>query len=85
MYFCCDFAGRMYVAWLLVVTLAYLYNAWIIFLRASFYYQTEQTLPYFLVADYLCDAIYLADILVFKVRVRFINSGFWVVSITNST
>ncbi|XP_050395780.1 cyclic nucleotide-gated cation channel beta-3 isoform X2 [Patella vulgata] len=67
--------SKWYVSWLFLVMMAYMYNAWVIPLRGVFPYQTKDTLIYWLVVDYLCDFLYIIDILVFKVRLRFINNG----------
>lgn len=64
-----------YIAWLFVVCIAFLYNAWTMFLRSVFPYQTEDNVIYFLLADYVFDAIYLMDMLLFKSRVRYIENG----------
>ncbi|XP_013779911.1 cyclic nucleotide-gated cation channel beta-1-like, partial [Limulus polyphemus] len=70
--------SKIYISWLLIVTLCFVYNAWSIFLRALFKYQTPENLPYLLGIDYFCDAVYIVDILVFKVRVKYIQDGLWV-------
>ena len=69
------FSGKIYLLWLFIVTLAFLYNAYSIPLRAVFPYQTDENLKYWLLCDYICDFIYIIDILVFKVRISFLNSG----------
>jgi hypothetical protein len=38
-------------------------------------YQTPENIIYWWIADYTCDAIYLADIFLVKRRVQFINNG----------
>ncbi|XP_067143879.1 cyclic nucleotide-gated channel beta-3-like isoform X3 [Centruroides vittatus] len=73
-----DPQSKLYISWLLIVTLCYLYNAWAIFLRAIFPYQTEENLPIFLGFDYFSDLTYLIDIVLFKVRVQYLHDGFWV-------
>ena len=67
--------GKIYVSWLFLVTLAFMYNAVVIPLRGVFPYQTPDNLRYWLAADYVCDFVYLLDIVVFKSRLRFINNG----------
>ena len=69
------FLGKLYLFWLFIVTLAFMYNAYSIPLRAVFPYQTDENLKYWLLSDYLCDFIYIIDILIFKVRISFLNSG----------
>ncbi|CAH1780519.1 unnamed protein product [Owenia fusiformis] len=70
-----DPQSQLYLFWLFIVTLAFMYNSWVILLRAAFPYQTPATLPYWLTFDYLCDLIYLLDIVLFKPRIKFINQG----------
>ena len=67
--------GKLYLFWLFIVTLAFMYNAYSIPLRAVFPYQTSENLKYWLLCDYICDLIYVLDILIFKVRISFLNSG----------
>ncbi|XP_022256341.1 cyclic nucleotide-gated cation channel beta-3-like isoform X2 [Limulus polyphemus] len=73
-----DPQSKVYISWLLIVTLCFVYNAWSIFLRAVFQYQTPESLPYLLSFDYFSDAIYIIDMVVFKVRVKYLHEGFWV-------
>ncbi|XP_052815609.1 cyclic nucleotide-gated cation channel beta-3-like isoform X2 [Mya arenaria] len=67
--------SKLYLFWLFIVTLAFMYNAWVIPLRAAFPYQTSGNVMYWLVADYTCDLVYIVDILLFKMRISFLNSG----------
>ncbi|XP_076470113.1 uncharacterized protein LOC143300380 isoform X2 [Babylonia areolata] len=67
--------SKLYVMWLFVVMLTYMYNSTVIPLRAVFPYQTQANWRYWLVADYICDFIYLVDIIVFKTRLRFTHNG----------
>ncbi|VBB30853.1 unnamed protein product [Acanthocheilonema viteae] len=53
----------------------FLYNAFGIPLRSSYPYQTESNLIYWLIADYIADAIYLIDMLLIKPRLRFMRGG----------
>uniref|UniRef100_A0A915PRF5 Cyclic nucleotide-binding domain-containing protein n=1 Tax=Setaria digitata TaxID=48799 RepID=A0A915PRF5_9BILA len=64
-----------YLIWLTIVVIAFLYNAFGIPLRSSYPYQTESNLVYWLIADYVADAIYLIDILLIKPRLRFMRGG----------
>ncbi|XP_023243864.1 cyclic nucleotide-gated cation channel beta-1-like [Centruroides sculpturatus] len=73
-----DPQSKLYITWLLIVTICYLYNAWIIFFMANFPYLTKENLPMFLGFDYFSDLMYFVDIVLFKVRVRYLYDGFWV-------
>ncbi|ENN77399.1 hypothetical protein YQE_06224, partial [Dendroctonus ponderosae] len=70
--------GKTYVAWMCIVTLTLLYNAWVIPLRSTFPYQTPQNRPYWMAFDYLSDAIYIIDMILIQPRVKYLNEGFWV-------
>ena len=41
-------------------------------------YQNDQNMWMWFFADYLCDTLYMVDIVVFKHRLIFMDSGFWV-------
>ncbi|KAJ8729192.1 hypothetical protein PYW08_000773 [Mythimna loreyi] len=73
-----DPQGRRYISWLLLVTFCYSYNAWCVALRATFPYQTPENTPYWMVADYMCDIVYILDTAFVKPRLMFLNEGFWV-------
>lgn len=64
----------------MIVVIAFLYNAFGIPLRSSYPYQTESNLIYWLIADYIADAIYFIDMLLVKPRIRFMRGGLPVVS-----
>nr|AOG14380.1 cyclic nucleotide gated non-selective ion channel beta 1 [Cancer borealis] len=71
--------SRLYIWWLLVVSIAYVYNACVIPLRSVFTkYQTDDNLAWWLTADYLADLIYIGDIVIFKSRVMYLDNGFWI-------
>lgn len=63
------------MCWLALVTLCFTYNVSVIPLRGVFPYQTPSNVTYWLICDYLSDLVYLLDILVFKPRLTFLNSG----------
>ena len=52
-------------------TLAFLYNAWVIPLRFCFHlYQTVENRYWWLLADYICDGIYICDTLIIRYSVE---------------
>ncbi|XP_071973042.1 cyclic nucleotide-gated channel beta-1 isoform X3 [Engystomops pustulosus] len=65
----------MYVLWLFFVVMAWNWNCWLIPVRWAFPYQTPSNIHYWLFMDYLCDLIYLLDIVVFQVRLQFVRGG----------
>ncbi|XP_069822519.1 cyclic nucleotide-gated channel beta-1 isoform X3 [Dendropsophus ebraccatus] len=65
----------MYVLWLFFVVMAWNWNCWLIPVRWAFPYQTPTNIHYWLLMDYLCDLIYLLDIVVFQVRLQFVRGG----------
>lgn len=73
----CD-PGRYYISWLCVVSLTFLYNAWVIPLRSSFPFQTEDNTNTWLTMDFCGDVIYLIDVVLMKHRVMYLYEGFWV-------
>lgn len=73
-------ADLMYVLWMLLVSLAWNWNAWFIPVRWAFPYQTPDNIYYWLLADYLCDLIYILDITIFQPRLQFVRGGDIVVS-----
>ncbi|XP_056341214.1 cyclic nucleotide-gated cation channel beta-3 [Oenanthe melanoleuca] len=70
-----SYTDRRYVAWLMLVTIAYNWNCWFIPLRFVFPYQTPSNTIYWFVIDVMCDLCYLCDLIVFQPRVRFIRGG----------
>lgn len=60
------------------MTFCYSYNAWCVALRATFPYQTLENTPIWMMVDYLCDAVYMLDLVLVKPRLMFLNEGFWV-------
>lgn len=67
-----------YICWLGVVSLAFVYNAVIIPLRAVFPYEEDHNRFWFFFADYFADAIYIVDIIWFKMRVKYVSNGQWI-------
>ncbi|NXO24931.1 CNGB1 protein, partial [Cisticola juncidis] len=65
----------MYVLWLFFVVMAWNWNCWLIPVRWAFPYQTPANIHYWLLVDYLCDLIYLLDILLFQTRLQFVQGG----------
>jgi cyclic nucleotide gated channel beta 1 len=82
--FCCcsgsvlDPQGRFYIAWLFIVTLSFLYNAFVIPLRASFPFQTPENQLSWFIADCVADFIYFIDLLFIKHRTMYLYEGFWI-------
>lgn len=72
------FSGKLYISWLMIVTVAYTYNSWVLPLRCCFPYQTESNLKAWMYADYTMDFIYLMDLVVVKSRVMYLSDGFWI-------
>ncbi|NXI69188.1 CNGB3 protein, partial [Anseranas semipalmata] len=70
-----SYTDRRYVAWLMLVTVAYNWNCWFIPLRFVFPYQTSSNTIYWLAIDIICDICYLCDLLVFQPRVQFLKGG----------
>ncbi|XP_068607454.1 cyclic nucleotide-gated channel beta-3 [Brachionichthys hirsutus] len=69
------FTDLIYVFWLFVVVAAWNWNMWLIPVRWAFPYQTPENIHLWLLADYTCDLIYIADILVFQSRLQFVRGG----------
>ncbi|KAJ8339641.1 hypothetical protein SKAU_G00342740 [Synaphobranchus kaupii] len=69
------YTNLMYVLWLFFVTLAWNWNVWLIPVRWAFPYQTPNNIYLWLLADYLCDTVYILDVLVFQPRLQFIRGG----------
>ncbi|XP_015266667.1 PREDICTED: cyclic nucleotide-gated cation channel beta-1 [Gekko japonicus] len=65
----------IYILWLFIVVLAWNWNCWLIPVRWAFPYQTPGNVYYWMAVDYVCDFIYLLDIIVFQVRLQFVERG----------
>ncbi|XP_029779317.1 cyclic nucleotide-gated cation channel beta-3 [Suricata suricatta] len=70
-----SYTDRLYLLWLLLVTIAYNWNCWLIPLRFVFPYQTPDNTHYWFIADIICDIIYLCDVLLIQPRIQFIQGG----------
>ncbi|KAM4824411.1 cyclic nucleotide-gated channel beta-3 [Urocitellus parryii] len=66
---------RLYLLWLLLVTIAYNWNCWFIPLRLFFPYQTPDNTLYWLIVDIICDIIYVSDMLFIQPRIQFVKGG----------
>lgn len=73
-----DPQGKFYISWLCVVSLSFLYNAWVIPLRATFPFQTPENTNSWLTCDFIADTIYLLDLVFVKHRIMYLFEGFWV-------
>uniref|UniRef100_A0A3Q2CX65 Cyclic nucleotide gated channel subunit beta 1 n=1 Tax=Cyprinodon variegatus TaxID=28743 RepID=A0A3Q2CX65_CYPVA len=65
----------IYVIWLFFVVAAWNWNVWLIPVRWAFPYQTPENIHLWLLMDYTCDFIYIADILIFQPRLQFVRGG----------
>ncbi|XP_015257930.1 PREDICTED: cyclic nucleotide-gated cation channel beta-1 [Cyprinodon variegatus] len=69
------FTDLIYVIWLFFVVAAWNWNVWLIPVRWAFPYQTPENIHLWLLMDYTCDFIYIADILIFQPRLQFVRGG----------
>ncbi|XP_026764501.2 cyclic nucleotide-gated cation channel alpha-3 isoform X2 [Galleria mellonella] len=69
-----DPAGRLCYYWSMVVSLAFLYNLWVIVYRFAFQEINGETLIVWFCLDYFSDFLYLADIL-FHFRTGYLEDG----------
>ncbi|XP_072112750.1 cyclic nucleotide-gated channel beta-3-like [Mobula birostris] len=69
------YSDMQYMTWMSFVVLAWNWNCWFIPIRCAFNYQNPQILSIWLTIDYICDFIYLLDMLVFQVRLQFVKQG----------
>ncbi|XP_015608192.2 cyclic nucleotide-gated channel rod photoreceptor subunit alpha [Cephus cinctus] len=69
-----DPAGRLCYYWSMVVSLAFLYNFWVIIYRFAFQEINGETLIVWFCLDYLSDLLYLVDI-VFHFRTGYLEDG----------
>lgn len=69
-----DPSGRLAYWWTSVISLAFLYNFWIIIFRFSFHELTRENLLIWFILDYSCDFLYLMDIM-FNFRMAYLEEG----------
>ncbi|XP_055839287.1 potassium/sodium hyperpolarization-activated cyclic nucleotide-gated channel 1 isoform X2 [Episyrphus balteatus] len=69
-----DPAGRLCYYWSMVVSLAFLYNFWVIIYRFAFQEINGKTIVVWFCLDYLSDFLYLVDIL-FHFRTGYLEDG----------
>lgn len=69
-----DPSGRLCYYWSVVVSIAFLYNFWVIIYRFAFQEITFETLHAWFTLDYLADLIYILDIAV-HFRTGFLEEG----------
>lgn len=70
--------SSIYIFWLFIVSLAFVYNAVVIFLRSVFPFENDDNRLLFFIFDYICDAIYIIDMIWFKMRLKFVLNGEWI-------
>lgn len=69
-----DPAGRLCYYWSMVVSLAFLYNFWVLIYRFAFAEIASDTLVMWLCLDYVCDLVYVLDI-AFHFRTGYLEEG----------
>jgi cyclic nucleotide gated channel alpha 3 len=69
-----DPSGRLTYWWTSIISLAFLYNFWIIIFRFSFHELTHQNLLIWFILDYSCDLLYIMDIM-FNFRTAYLEEG----------
>ena len=69
-----DPAGRLAYWWSFIVTIAFLYNFWVLIYRSAFDEINERNLAIWLTLDYVADVIYILDIL-FNLRTGYLDDG----------
>ncbi|XP_032590578.1 cyclic nucleotide-gated cation channel beta-3 [Drosophila grimshawi] len=74
LHFVFDPAGRLCYYWSMVVSMAFLYNFWVIIYRFAFQEINRRTIAFWFCLDYLSDFLYLIDIL-FHFRTGYLEDG----------
>ncbi|KNC32846.1 hypothetical protein FF38_01707 [Lucilia cuprina] len=74
LYFVFDPAGRLCYYWSMVVSLAFLYNFWVIIYRFAFQEINRRTIVIWFCLDYFSDLLYLIDIF-FHFRTGYLEDG----------
>uniref|UniRef100_A0A1S4MLC8 Ion transport domain-containing protein n=2 Tax=Pediculus humanus subsp. corporis TaxID=121224 RepID=A0A1S4MLC8_PEDHC len=69
-----DPAGRLCYYWSIIVSLAFLYNFWVIIYRFAFQEINRETIVLWFCLDYMSDLLYLIDI-VFHFRTGYLEDG----------
>ncbi|KAL0281531.1 UNVERIFIED_CONTAM: hypothetical protein PYX00_002489 [Menopon gallinae] len=69
-----DPAGRLCYYWSIIVSLAFLYNFWVIIYRFAFQEINRETIVVWFCLDYMSDLLYLMDI-VFHFRTGYLEDG----------
>ncbi|CAF0923247.1 unnamed protein product [Rotaria sp. Silwood1] len=69
-----DPSGRLAYWWTSIISLAFLYNFWIIIFRFSFHELTHENFLIWFIFDYSCDFLYLMDIM-FNFRTAYLEEG----------
>jgi len=69
-----DPAGRLAYWWSFIVTIAFLYNFWVLVYRSAFDEISTTNMAIWLTLDYVADLMYILDILV-KLRTGYLDDG----------
>ena len=69
-----DPAGRLAYWWSFIVTIAFLYNFWVLVYRSAFDEINARNMAIWLTLDYAADVIYILDIL-FNLRTGYLDDG----------
>ncbi|XP_015792172.1 cGMP-gated cation channel alpha-1-like isoform X2 [Tetranychus urticae] len=69
-----DPAGRLCYYWSMIVSLAFLYNFWVIIYRFAFNEISSETMVLWLTFDILSDTVYILDILI-NFRICYLDEG----------